>query len=627
MLGFPCFTTTRSSTSVDTTEALPACEMHIRFLGLGILHLAASAAAETSGTFLVPWSTDRDPKAVYGHDGPWPAIEVPMGETVMPMLPDPRYKTLVTGKAAGGSYDPGLSRNAVPFAGYTPQPSDFIPSYFFNGSFEGQGFFEVLDLPVGPAATTADRPTTHISHNATIAVATHWSNNKTQPPEVGVLGLGKINQPPMPDGKPALGLLEAMHRNHTIDSNTYSLHLGSAMLGQRGSLVLGGYDPQRIVGDVGLFWKVPNAWLVDVQLGVAGLGTSPFSDTGNGGGGDGGGPHGTVSVFRGDGGNSRAETVRSALNGPRGAVYALLDSSLSSLYLPPGTCEAAASRLPVRWHAGLERYLWDTADPRYGRLIASPAYLALVLHTGSTPGTNVTIKVPFALLNLTLSTPDGGSGKSESLAYFPCQPFDSPHGVWLLGRAFLQAAFVLFDLDESVMWVAQAPGPDMTALGGTDGLTTAYVPRAPDAEGPPPVPPNRAPPYAWERSWAKTWTAVPVVLPLGDATTLDRDHADAGSSGESLSDGAKAGVAVAAAVAAIGVATTGGVLLWRRRRHVADRQGLTDLDDDGHPVYYEMAAGRAHARPRESKGVESLAELSGIPRPQELNGESQKKAW
>lgn len=63
----------------------------------------------------------------------------------------------------------------------------------------------------------------------------------------------------MPDGKPALGLLDAMHGNHTLASSTYSLHLGSAVLGKRGSMVLDGYEPQRIVGDAGLFRRVPNA--------------------------------------------------------------------------------------------------------------------------------------------------------------------------------------------------------------------------------------------------------------------------------------------------------------------------------------------------------------------------------
>ena len=148
---------------------------------------------------------------------------------------------------------------AVPFVGYTARSSDFIPSYFFSGSFEGQGVFEVLDVPVRPPAPTADGPTTYISHNASVAVATYWSNNKTQPPEIGILGLGKRNQPRMSDGKPALGLLDAMRRNRTIVSNTYSLHLGSAVLGQRGSLVLGGYYPKRIAGDIGLFGTAPNA--------------------------------------------------------------------------------------------------------------------------------------------------------------------------------------------------------------------------------------------------------------------------------------------------------------------------------------------------------------------------------
>ena len=80
----------------------------------------------------------------------------------------------------------------------------------------------------------------------------------------------------------------------------------------------------------------------------------------------------------------------------------------------------------------------------------------------------------------------------------------------------------------------------------------------------------------------------PKPAPGADADAAHSRNRD----GDSLPDAAKAGIAVAAAVAVIVIATTGGVLLWRRRRHLADREGLTDLDAataaagaGRHPVY------------------------------------------
>ena len=63
-------------------------------------------------------------------------------------------------------------------------------------------------------------------------------------------------------------------------------------------------------------------------------------------------------------------------------------------------------------------YLWKTSDPRYSKTITSASYLGFVF-SGSN-NANVTIKVPFMLLNLTLET--AASGLGSNVQYFPVQP-------------------------------------------------------------------------------------------------------------------------------------------------------------------------------------------------------------
>jgi hypothetical protein len=105
--------------------------------------------------------------------------------------------------------------------------------------------------------------------------------------------------------------------------------------------------------------------------------------------------------------------------------------------------------------AGLGLYLWNSDDDSYRKIVTSPAYLSFLFRKDSTNNQNITIKVPFALLNLTLQA----ALVDEETPYFPCYPSDN---IYSFGRAFLQAAFVSKDFgtgDGYGTWfLAQAPG-------------------------------------------------------------------------------------------------------------------------------------------------------------------------
>ncbi|KAI0420360.1 hypothetical protein F5X98DRAFT_383021 [Xylaria grammica] len=189
-------------------------------------------------------------------------------------------------------------------------------------------------------------------------------------------------------------LLEQLRASGKILSNSFGMHMGSAQHGQPGSLVLGGYEQNRALGDVGLFNSddrgTPHIFLLDVILDTQ-AGLSPFRDSSIG------------SVYKGLGDNSYAAEYARFLGGTDGSAVVALSPSVPYIYLPPGTCETAGQYLPATWDEDMELYKWNPNDPQYARIVNSLAYLGFIFADRN--ASNITIKVPFRLLNPTLSLP------------------------------------------------------------------------------------------------------------------------------------------------------------------------------------------------------------------------------
>ena len=253
-------------------------------------------------------------------------------------------------------------------------------------------------------------------------------------PEVGILSLGREG-----DGTKSFRNVTGqtfpgyLATQNVTPSNSFSLHYGSASLGLGGSLVWGGYDQSRVLGEVGVFQLQPNHMvmpsLLDIQIGVEN-GTSPFEN---------------------------ADSITNLLqlnNSFHGFQPTIINPIVPYFFFSPETCANIARHLPVTLQPDIGLYTWNTADPQYERVVQSTTYLALVFQ--STYG-NLTIKVPFQLLNLTLEFPIVSSQQQ----YFPCQPFHASDGggSYYLGRAFLQAAFFSINWETQTFFLAQGPGP------------------------------------------------------------------------------------------------------------------------------------------------------------------------
>ncbi|KAL9130479.1 MAG: hypothetical protein Q9217_001351 [Psora testacea] len=324
-------------------------------------------------------------------------------------------------------------------------------------------------------------------------------------------------------------------QQNVTPTNSFGLHYGSASLKLNGSLIWGGYDRKRLIGPVGSWGLRDNKMqvpMIDIAIGVE-QGRSPFDENAYGG---------LLRVNNSDHPESQWTSVNPVV---------------PYLAMSPATCTAIAEHLPVTLQTDLGLYTWNTADPQYTRILRSAAYLSF---TFTVEIGNLTIKVPFQLLNLTLEPPI----VREPRPYFPCQPLaimNSPGQEFILGRAFLQAAYVGLNW-KSNFFLAQAPGPGVV---GNDvaSITPELRKLASNPIG------------DFASSWAQTW-----------ASTEDPPNSPDSAPNES----ARSSVLARSAKIALGVCIPIGVIgligtvlyyaLWRKSRRppeVPPKDSVTDL--------------------------------------------------
>ncbi|KAE9574311.1 hypothetical protein CGCF415_v004620 [Colletotrichum fructicola] len=377
----------------------------------------------------------------------------------------------------GGSWSP--SSSAKPLNGSSAY-FDTWQSYLYTG---GDYFGEVYvdNLTIGYSLGSSD-----LNFNATISGGNKWmdvyAGAASEPSKVGFLGLGPQKYRTQPH-QAAPGLLEQLKAEGKIDRAAWSLHIGSAALKLPGSLVLGGYEQNRVLGNVGTFSMevgFPQVFLRDVFMGVETGEASGFPARSNG-------------SFWVDPGDTNGTNYNDILRGATGSAAVMPNPVSPYIYLQPGICEGIAENLGLRFHNDTGLYLWEsTRIGSVGDFINSPAYLGFVLSDKT--ATNYTIKVPFKLLNLTLEPPL----VEFPVNYFPCKSTDSrASNAGQLGRAFLQAAFMAVDYEKGVMYIAQAPGPS---------IEQSVVQRFDDSV----VKSNSATTFqtTWSRSWAVRSTVI-----------------------------------------------------------------------------------------------------------------------
>ncbi|KAK4032572.1 aspartic peptidase domain-containing protein [Parachaetomium inaequale] len=511
----------------------------------------------------------------FGPDGPWNAVQVSLGgQAELSLFPGRVFSSFVTTSdycafnnsiphCASGTY---LKDAAVASARLNPNARINYrpPAQELIRGIETLGYtsFYLDAINVGFPLGAIMNHTLNIIESPTQMLA--YPGGTWYPIFTGCLSLGAPDRFQVFDGMGTPGQADtptinasmipwALKEEGQTLSSSFSLHYGSAAPSAKvsGSLLYGGYDRSRVAGDVlsldGDLSTLIN--IKDISIRVI-KGSSPFANQTTPS-----SPNPTAITGLLAQGNS---TITPA------GLPVLLDPCSPYLTLPKSTCDAIASHLPVTYNPSLGLYLWNTTSPSYTPIITSASALTLTL-TGTRNTESTTINIPFAHLNLTLTTPFVPS----PVPYFPC--FTGGTGTYVLGRAFFQDAFLGANWERKKTWLAQAPGPNIS--GRMDAVNIQPDQEAVEKGG-----------NDWERSWEGFWT----VLGKGEAGEPGSKTGEDGGGGSEgagggggggggnessptaagqeatagLSTAAVAGIAVGAAVAVLGV----GLLFYLRRR-------------------------------------------------------------
>ncbi|OJJ31392.1 hypothetical protein ASPWEDRAFT_45330 [Aspergillus wentii DTO 134E9] len=503
----------------------------LHLLLYGVLALAAGARA--AGTQNVDWSSKT-----YGPDGPWQAVQMQLGsqEQDVDLYPGASWASNIllsnvcsnttTSKTCyaqrAGAFNVSASNTNT---NYLEGESDWTA---VNWNVAGESKQGVLGdyMKFGPIVP-------NVSMTATYDTYQTYPNGKAYPVEVGTLALGAPKLKHIPDissGEEMNMIASYLYTDggaNKIPSYSFGMHIGSVKENIPGSLVLGGYDQNRVVGDVSS-QKValPNGefeiQMKDIGLGVA-TGGSPWNFT-------------------------RKDNM---LPSP---AHVQVDPTRPYLYLPKSTCDSIATWLPVTYNESLGLYFWNESDSQYKDITSSAAYLSFSFYANNSGSYNTTIKVPFKLLDLTLQEPL----VAQNTSYFPC--FASDDNTYILGRAFLQAAFLGANYvkgnNEGYWFLAQAPGPSYSIPSPENiNVEDQYIGKSG---------------YTFEGTWDGHWNG------------LAADESEASKPSSGLSSGAKAGIGVGVAVA--GVILIGAfawVMILRRRRGQQGQPTLVPEKDPG----------------------------------------------
>ncbi|OTA87781.1 hypothetical protein M434DRAFT_134725 [Hypoxylon sp. CO27-5] len=502
---------------------------------LAILRPVLAATAPVAAT----WSADT-----FGPDGPWPAIEVTLSEKQkIAMYPGREYQSFLLtsdycnqNRSLCYANQAGLYNEAESQVDNTGSTGEIQyqsgPDYMLGLDVKGEKTTSWVDT-VSLGGQTIESVSLALLNGSYMA----YPNGEWYPLSVGCLGVGApdtVNQSFSRNIGPLINasLIPGYLWEHkTIASNSFSMHIGSANPRMPGSFYFGGYDQNRIVGDILTYQDDYTKEITLRDIGIKVIdGSSPWEFE-------------SLRGFLASGNSSITS----------GGIQASIDGCSPYLSLPRSTCDALANNLPVTYNEGLGLYYWNTNDPKYTQIVNSASALEFVFAAGSNTQ-NVSILVPFRHLNLTLTAPLVDSPTQ----YFPC--YTGPFRQYTLGRAFLQDAFVGANWGTKSWWLAQAPGPNIpspSVVELADGDSTI-----------------RSSSNDWKESWSGSWTALTpdqvdssatVSVPSAPSETLSQSTPNSSSS---LSTGAQAGIGVGVGIA--GLAIIGAIVFFFLRRRKAD---------------------------------------------------------
>lgn len=215
-----------------------------------------------------------------------------------------------------------------------------------------------------------------------------------------------------------------------IASSSYGYTAGAIYRNNRsgvlGSLVLGGYDNSRMAGP-GISLPMPSNKNNSLIVGVPSILYRPDQDV-------------------------EAQTYSFTAN-TTGGFRAIIDSTLPYLILPDAICDEFELKFQLTYDERANLYTVNSSS--HDGNLQQNATVSLQVASG--PQSSVeyaNIQLPYAAFDLELGDDTG----NNLTRYFPIKK--SQDGVYVLGRTFLQEAYIIVDYERANFTVAPASNPD-----------------------------------------------------------------------------------------------------------------------------------------------------------------------
>ena len=126
---------------------------------------------------------------------------------------------------------------------------------------------------------------------------------------------------------------------------------------------------------------------------------------------------------------------------------ALLDSSVSWMYLPESACKLFEDAFGLRWNAQGNFYFLN--DEEHAKLLSQDPQISFTIGN-LTIGQNVKINLPYSAFNLEIKNPF----VANPTKYFPLRRTNNTEA-YTLGRVFFQEAYVIADYERGTFTVSQ----------------------------------------------------------------------------------------------------------------------------------------------------------------------------
>ncbi|KAI5265647.1 acid protease [Aureobasidium subglaciale] len=355
-----------------------------------------------------------------GLDGAWSSFDLSVGTPAQKVRVLPSwqsYQTWVVGPegcSAYSNYNDCVESRGEVFNLSQSSSWTQVGTYEFgieqNLGLAGNAYFGYDSIVLDDSAQTTVQSTTV----GAFAVSEFW--------------LGNLGLNPKPtnwsDNTQGFSLMTKLKNESRIPSISFGYTAGAPyrFSGVPGSLTLGGYDQSRFETN-NVEFKFSSDVAKDTLIAIQSIETFALNSSSNVG----------------------------LLPAP---IFALIDSTVSQIWLPLDACQAFEREFGLVWDPTYNLYLVNST--LHASLLARDAHVNFTIGTKAAGGPTTTIALPYSAFDQTAQSPYQGLATESS--YFPLRRAANSTQ-YTLGRTFMQEAYITVDYERAKFNVSQCIWP------------------------------------------------------------------------------------------------------------------------------------------------------------------------